>query len=451
MRPAAICLLLLLPAQLGAQNRYPDILFLVADDLGWNDVGWHNDKIRTPRLDTLVKSGIELDWHYVQPQCTPTRVALLTGNYPSRFGPHCTVASNEQAIPFHTRTLPKLLKTRNYRCGLFGKWHLGSLPKWGPNKFGFDYSYGSLAGACGIWDHRYRLNRPAYSTTWHRNHEFVTEEGHSLELCTDEAIRWVKAQPSGDPLFCYMPYHAVHTPLAEKDRTWFERNKHFEDPDRRHFAAYVSHLDDAIGRLVEVFKETKRYDNTIIVFTSDNGGVEGGYNGGAYPKPDPKLKPGFSSNKPLRGGKSTSYEGGIRVPAFVHWKKRLDPGKCELTMHAVDWLPTLLEWAEVRPKPELVVDGRQMAGNLQAGRLPSRPRTIYTTWNRGRQVGLRHGDWKIRSDGPGKSNFKAFTWELYNLKGDPQETSNLAGQNLEKLKELVAIFESERGRDGKLK
>nr|NIP93514.1 sulfatase-like hydrolase/transferase [Akkermansiaceae bacterium] len=203
MKYLFLCLFFL-PAVLGSQPKAPDILFLVADDLGWNDVGWHNPEVRTPNLDRLLQGGIELNWHYVQPQCTPTRVALLTGNYPGRFGPHCTAAANEQAVPFDTLTLPRLLNRIGYRCGLFGKWHLGSLPKWGPNHFGFDHSYGSLAGACGIWDHRYRLNRPAYSKTWHRNHEFVAEEGHSLELCTAEAIRWVRTQPAESPILCYM-------------------------------------------------------------------------------------------------------------------------------------------------------------------------------------------------------------------------------------------------------
>ncbi|NNM29947.1 MAG: sulfatase-like hydrolase/transferase, partial [Akkermansiaceae bacterium] len=120
----------------------PDILILVADDLGWNDVGWHNPEMRTPHLDALVKAGTEIDCHYVQPQCTPTRVALLTGRYPSRFGPHCTQAANERALPPGTPTLASLLKTKGYTTGLFGKWHLGSLPEWGPNHYGFDHSYG---------------------------------------------------------------------------------------------------------------------------------------------------------------------------------------------------------------------------------------------------------------------------------------------------------------------
>nr|NIP97527.1 sulfatase-like hydrolase/transferase [Akkermansiaceae bacterium] len=270
----------------------------------------------------------------------------------------------------------------------------------------------------------------------------------SLQLCTAEAIRWVRTQPAESPILCYMPYHAVHTPLAEKDQRWFDLNGHIRDPDRRHFAAYLSHLDDAVGRLVEAFREANRYENTLIVFTSDNGGVEGGYKGGAYPEPDPKLKAGYSSNQPLRGGKSTSYEGGIRVPAFVHWKKGLTPGKLDAPMHAVDWFPTIREFAGIAPPRREELDGQSMAGSLTSPAQSAPPRTIYTTWNRGRQVALRHGNWKIRAAGPGKGNFKAFDWELYNLGEDPHETTNLADQNSGKLRELIAMFESERARDG---
>ncbi|MCA9438320.1 MAG: sulfatase-like hydrolase/transferase [Candidatus Omnitrophica bacterium] len=157
-----LALLLFVSAPAPAQP--PNILFIVSDDQGWNDIGYHNDDLRTPNLDQLAETGVRLEHHYVQPQCTPTRVALMTGRYPSRFGPHCTTASNDQSYPIGTPTLASLLQSAGYDTGLFGKWHMGSKPEWGPNHYGFDFSYGSLAGAVGMYDHRYRLNTPYAQT-----------------------------------------------------------------------------------------------------------------------------------------------------------------------------------------------------------------------------------------------------------------------------------------------
>ncbi len=186
------CLLGMIATAPAAAPR-PNVLILVADDLGWSDVGYHNPEMRTPSIDKLVQESVELDCHYVMPMCTPTRVALLTGSYPSRFGNHCTQASNDQALPFGTPTLASVLQEAGYQTALIGKWHLGSLPEWGPNLFGFDYSFGSLAGAMAPYDHRYQLNRPAYIRTFHRNHEFIDEPGHITDLTAGEAIEWIRA------------------------------------------------------------------------------------------------------------------------------------------------------------------------------------------------------------------------------------------------------------------
>ncbi len=421
-----------------AENARPNVVLIVADDLGWADVGYHNPEIRSPNIDRLVKTGIELDLHYVQPQCTPTRVALMTGRYPSRFGRHCTQASNEKALPDGTPTLSSLLKQAGYDTALVGKWHLGSKPEWGPNHFGFDYSYGCLAGATGIYDHRYRLTRPEFTRTWHRNEEFIDEEGHVTDLEAREAVAWIEKQRE-EPFFLYLPFQAVHVPLVEPDR-YLEANAHIDYADRRLFAAAVTHLDEAIGKVVDALDRTGQRENTLIIFTSDNGGLHN-HRGDTYPPPDPKLE-NFSSNLPLRGQKSQTYEGGMRVPAFANWPGYLKPGVRDMPMHAVDWLPTILGLIDIKTEDAWHLDGQNVWPALAAYESNSDPRTLYWVWGARRQrVALRHGGWKILRPGP-EADF-----ELYNVAKDPYEKTDLSDSHPEQLAEMKKRFAAEKAKD----
>jgi arylsulfatase A-like enzyme len=426
----------------GRRCDKPNIVFIVADDMGWNDIGYHNPELSSPNLDDLMRTGVELDWHYVQPQCTPTRVALMTGRYPSRFGNHCTQASNEHAYSFDTLTMASMLKSNGYTTGCFGKWHMGSLPEWGPNHHGFDYSYGSLAGAVGMHDHRYRIGSE-YEITWHRNLEYITEQGHATDLVTGEAINWIeKVSKQPSPFFCYVPYHSVHVPLVEEDR-WLEVNKHIEWVDRRLMAAAVSHLDDCIGQIAEKLDELGIRENTLIVFISDNGGLYKGHGGNAYPAPDVKLGPEFSSNLPLRGGKCEVYEGGIRVPAFVNWKGKLTPARNETVSHAVDWMPTIagLTGCDM-PQTDPQWDGMDIWPAITGRKDPLPQRQLYWVWNNNRSgVAIRSGDWKLLRNGL-KSK-----WQLFNLADDPCEKNDLAEKMPEKVKELKHLFEQEKKKD----
>ena len=173
-----------------ADNQRPDrpnILFIVADDLGWSDVGWHGGFSKTPNMDKLVREGIELDQHYVQPVCTPTRTALMSGRYPGRFGPHALAPSNLRAMPLGTVTLAAALKSVGYQTYQAGKWHLGARVEWGPNQFGFDHGYGTLTGAADPWTHKYRTG--PYEDTWHRDGKLFAEDGNATELIAAEALR----------------------------------------------------------------------------------------------------------------------------------------------------------------------------------------------------------------------------------------------------------------------
>ncbi len=424
-----------------SKDPLPNIVFILSDDQGWNDIGYHNPEIRTPNLDRLAEEGIELDCHYVQPQCTPTRVALMTGRYPSRFGTHCVTASNERSYERGTLTLASMLKTLGYETAISGKWHMGSLPEWGPNHYGFDHSYGSFAGAVGMYDHRYRLNQPDYTQTWHRNHEFVEEVGHATDLVTQEAVEWIEREKEG-PFFLYVPFHSVHTPLVEEVK-WIAINNHIDDPERRLYAAAVTHMDYCIGQMVEALDRSGQRENTLVVFSSDNG-AQINHSGNNYPPPDVPLTD-FSSNDPLRGKKSQAYEGGFRVPALVNWPGTLEPGKIDSPMHVVDWMPTFAARLGYKPDEDLGWDGENLWPLLSGEESKSTERVIYTTWGRHREwEALRHGDWKIVRNNPKDGDAD---WELYDLIRDPTERTNLADSQPEKLAELLQLFHREKQKD----
>lgn len=419
----------------------PNILFILIDDMGWGDIGYNSDDILSPNLDRLAEEGVKFDQHYVNPECTPTRVSLLTGHYPNRYGLHCSGASNQQAFPFGTVTLASALQSIGYNTAISGKWHLGSLPKWGPLKYGFNHSYGSLAGALGMYDHRYRLNRPLYTRTWHRNDKYVDEEGHAYDLVTDNAIDLLENTfTKYEPFFLYLPYHGVHTPLVESEE-WLEHNKHIDNPSRQLFGAAVSHLDYQIGRVIETLKKTGQRENTLIIISSDNGGFPN-YSGGQYPPPDPKLT-NFSSNGLLHGQKGQPYDGGIRVPAFVNWPGIIEPGIISTPVHVIDWMPTLCNLTGYKTDEYLKWDGQDIWPYIMGDKSePDTPRRFYWNyWNI--RMALRDGDWKLVYP---KENMPA---ELYNLAVDPYEKNDLAQKEPEQLKRLIQLLEEERSLDQK--
>ncbi len=241
-----------------AAHNHPNIVFIMADDLGWADVAFHDGNAPTPHLDRLAKEGLELAQHYVAPVCSPTRAGLLTGRCWSRFG--ITTPTNSLALSMDTVTLPRALKSRGYSTFLAGKWHLGSLPEWGPNHFGFDHSYGSLAGGISPWNHCYK--KGPYSVTWHRNHDLIEETGHVTDLITNEVVQWIQRQKS--PFFAYVPFTAVHLPIKEP-KEWLEEVPEDITGDvARHYAACVMHLDDSVGRIIQALEEKGVRDSTLL-------------------------------------------------------------------------------------------------------------------------------------------------------------------------------------------
>ena len=409
----------------------PNIVFMIADDLGWADVQFHGGSIPTPHLNALLKSGMELRQHYVAPVCSPTRVSLLTGRYWSRFG--ITTPTNHLALPMETVTMASILRNAGYTTCMTGKWHLGSETRWGPRHFGFDHSYGSLAGGVTPWSHFYK--KGIHSVTWHRNGERLTETGHVTDLITNEAVGWIAKQQKDQPFFLYVPFTAVHLPIREPD-TWLERvPQHVTGNVPRQYAACILHLDDSIGQIARAVDNIGQRDNTLIIFTSDNGGSTAENNDNKYPDdecPNGRLT---GSNLPLRGKKGDLYEGGVRVPTIASWPSKITPGSHSSTpVHIVDWMPTFCNLTKVKQDSKKHKwDGHDL-WTVLSGEERLLPRTLYSAGTHFRSHSLRDGDWKlILFQSKGSTQERA---ELYHITSDPTEKTNLASTEPERLQQM---------------
>ena len=420
----------------------PNILYILADDLGWGDVSCHGSPIRTPNIDRLVQGGVELTQHYVCPMCTPTRTSLLTGRHPGRFGPHATVPSNAPVLPDGYPTLATVLRDEGYDTGLFGKWHLGSAPQFGPQEYGFNTGYGSLAGGVDPYNHRYK--RGEFSVTWHRNGELIEETGHVTDLIARAALDWIESRDR--PWFCYVPFTAVHVPIKPPqpwlDRYWFE---HFDaDPVKeasfKRYAAYASHMDAAIGQLVELLEATGQRDHTIIVFSSDNGAINEAplHSSDQYPGWQ-EAAPRLGSNLPFRGVKAQLYEGGIRTPTVINWRGHLPAGKMAQPVHVVDWMPTFCGLLGTTPRCDPRWDGVDIwpliAGTAEA----QADRTLFWNFRGGTRLGVRAGDWKLIVYEDGERQV-----ELFNIADDPYEEQELAAEHADIVQELSELMREQR-------
>jgi arylsulfatase A-like enzyme len=422
----------------------PDIVFIIADDLGWADVAFHGGNAPTPNLDRLKREGVELTQHYVAPVCSPTRTGLMTGRCWSRFG--VTTPQNNRALPWDTVTLPRALKAAGYDTCLTGKWHLGSLPEQGPNHFGFDHSYGSLAGGVSPWNHRYKQG--PFSITWHRNEKLIEEEGHVTDLIAAEAVKWIEARGNA-PFFLYAPFTAVHLPVKEPAE-WVARVPAAITGDvARHYAASVMHLDDAVGRIITALEKKGRRGNTLLIFTTENNDLK-------YPDDNCPNGQLTGNNLPLRGQKGSVYEGGIRVPTLLSWPAKLKPGTYNGVAQIIDWMPTLCALAEAKPAQDLKWDGLNLWPQFSSAE-PIKPRAIYTTGPGFNARAVRDGDWKLIVSRKGAAKKDAAPageiTELYDLATDPNETTDLAAKMPEKVASLHARMDelSKADRDSVVK
>ncbi len=412
----------------------PNILFIISDDQGWNDMGYHGSEVQTPVLDRLAGAGVRLNRHYVYPTCSPTRAAMLSGRNPSRFGVLSPIAGRStQALPKDPPTIASLLSQHGYDTGLTGKWHLGLRPEVGPRQYGFRSTHGFFHGQIDQYAHVYKNG----DRSWHRNDKFVDEKGHATDLITDEAIRFVQAERDG-PFFLYVAYSVPHYPVQEPDE-WLARYEgKIADPSRRAYAASLTHMDAGIGRIIKALERSKQLENTLVVYTSDNGGQDSWSSSTQYGGrlgPNPVL----GNNKPWRGWKGELYEGGVRVPALVYWPSQLKPGRVDGTLHITDWFPTFAALAGVEVPASSQLEGQDIWSQL-AGQADSQPRQIY--WRTPRHVCLIDGDWKLIG------NHQLGQLQLFNLAIDPYEQHDLIQSQPRRLAQLKAAIQQQMKRDG---
>jgi arylsulfatase A-like enzyme len=417
----------------------PNILFILADDLGSYDVGWRGSEIKTPNLDKLAFGGARLEQFYVHPVCSPTRAALLTGRYPIRYGLQVGVVRPwaQYGLPLEERTLAQALKEAGYVTGIFGKWHLGHFaPEHLPTRRGFDRQYGHYNGALDYFEH----TRDG-GFDWHRDDKVCRDEGYSTFLLADEAAKFIREHDGAKPFFAYVPFTAVHAPLQAPEK--YKEPYAGMQENRRTYAAMISAMDEAVGRIIAAVEARGWRTNTLIVFSSDNGG------------PNPGR---LTRNGPLRAGKGTVYEGGVKVCAFAHWPGQIRSNSVvNAPLHIADWYPTLLKLAGAKLEQKLPLDGRDAWAAITAGAsAPHDAILINATPNKG---ALRMGDWKLVVNGSlaepadGEDDGKPAAvgktsppdagraFELFNLADDPSEKTNLAVKHPEKLAALRARYE----------
>lgn len=422
-----------------ADASKPNIVYILADDLGWADVSFHGPEIKTPNIDKLAARGVKLESLYVLPVCTPTRSALMTGRYPIRYGRQYNVIrpNSQVGLSLDERLLPQALHEAGYATAIAGKWHLGDFqPPYLPMARGFEHQFGFCAhgekfthfpkGDCGLL----------------RDQKPIREEGYLTHMTANEAIRLLEQRDKTKPLFLYVAFNAVHNPLECPP----EYSKPYQalGPTRSIYAGMTAALDEDIGKILAAIDKNGMRDNTLVIFHSDNGGLV--------------TKGKIASNAPLRGGKGMLYEGGVRVPACAVWPGHIPAGTVsQEPVHVVDWYPTLAKLAGASLEQKQPLDGRDIWPVIAQGK-PS-PHDVILLNTVKRTGAVRMGDWKLVRNGKwdddeengGEKLTKEEkqkqklarrdapdTVELFNLAQDLSEKNNLAAQQPDKVRELTA-------------
>ena len=413
----------------------PNIIVVLADDLGYNDVGFNGSKdITTPELDKLAKSGTIFSSAYVtHPFCGPSRAGLLTGRYPHEFGSQFNLPANSEksvgsGIPLTEKFISNTLQDAGYHTGIIGKWHLGAVAGYDPKDRGFDEFYGFLGGGHDYFPEQYgpkydqqliagNKNIFEYLHPLQRNGKEVKETEYLTDALSHDAVRFVTdASKNKEPFFLYLAYNAPHTPLQAKEED-MQKFSAIIDKDRRTYAAMVYAVDRGVGELVKALKANNQYDNTLIVFLSDNGGrTDEGAN-----------------NFPLRGVKGDTFEGGFRVPMFFHWPNQVPAGKrFDYPVSSLDFYPTFVSLAKAQLPKDKQLDGKNIWNDVLKGSNSRKGEMIFAMRHRSgiSDVGVRQDEWKAT---------KAYNggWKLYNINNDIGETQDLSKQFPKQLKTMV--------------
>jgi arylsulfatase A-like enzyme len=421
-RIAALALVLTAASVLPAPAAQPNVLVILADDLGYADVGFNGCKdIPTPHVDRLAKRGVRCTSGYVSHSfCSPTRAGLMTGRYQQRFGhennpawlPESTVAG----LPLSQATVAQALRAAGYATGCIGKWHLGAHPQFHPNRRGFDEYFGLLGGG-----HVYLPGAKGsveYTIPMDRNGKAEPLTEYLTDALGREAAAFIKRHKDR-PWFCYLAFNAPHTPLQVTEKQ-LGRVKHIADQTRRNYAALVVGMDDAVGEVLAALRESGQEKNTLVWFFSDNGGP---------------VAATHSDNAPLRGAKGQVYEGGIRVPFVVSWPGRLPEGKDYVQpVSSLDVFATSVALAGAKAPAGQKLDGTDILPYL-AGEKPGAPHErLFWRTGGGAQFAVREGDWKlVGGEGGGV--------QLFNLAADVGETKDLAAEQPERLAGLRRAYE----------
>lgn len=421
---------------LTAQHKQPNIIIILADDLGWGDVGYHGSTISTPHIDRLAKEGIVLNRYYTAAVCSPTRAGLMTGRYPDRFGLRSTVIPpwSDFGVDVNEVFLPQVLATAGYKNrAILGKWHLGHASlKYHPLNRGFTHFYGHLNGAIDYFSHEREGE-----LDWHNDFKPSYDKGYATDLITDEAIRNIKSYHAESPFFLYIAYNAPHGPLQAKDsdllKYGYDKNKSVFGKEkertagrgntkRQTYSAMVSNMDDNIGRLLQTLKDLKIEGNTLVLFQSDNGAAPG--EGG--------------SSGVLRGTKFTEWEGGLRAPAIIKWPDGFKGGVVvDQVMGYVDVMPTLLDLVGIKTKPKNKFDGISVLPVLTA-KVPEIKRDFYL--GTGSMV---NQDWKLIEANSGNEKMTIQEDQMFHIRNDIAESANVRSENkdvYETLKESIKKF-----------
>jgi arylsulfatase A-like enzyme len=397
----------------------PNVLLIVADDLGYADLGCYGCKdIRTPNIDRLATEGVRLTDFYAFPVCSPTRAALITGRYPQRTGFDWVIGYKEKdrGLSANNATLAGLLKKQDYTAALFGKWHLGYKPEFGPNAHGFDQFFGFLAADLDYYAHTDANGDPGL----YENGKLVEEEGYLTDLITARSLAFLKKKRK-QPFFLEAAYNAPHWPFQTPDNPDDRRTAKTYGPEtgtRADYIAMVERLDAGVGKLLDALDDSGLAKDTLVIFLSDNGGER------------------LSDNGPLFHGKYTLWEGGIRVPCLLRWPNAL-PAKTVSSQPviAMDLTASILTAAGAELPKKDPLDGEDVLP-LLSGKKPPRERTFF--WRLPRpddkfgQKAVRRGKWKCIHDRQMDL--------LFDLEKDPGERRNLAFQHPQLVKELRAAL-----------
>ena len=399
-------------AQDAAAQR-PNVLIFLADDLGWNDVGYHGNEIRTPNIDRLAIGGLRLERFHAFPLCSPTRAGLLTGRHPIRYGLAYSVVRpwSHYGLSTAETTIADVFRGAGYQTAITGKWHLGHTHrKLLPQARGFDHFYGHLNGAIDYYSHQ-----RGGALDWQRNGLSVNEAGYTTDLLAEEASRWIRERDRKRPFFLYVPWNAPHSPLQAPEEL-VQRYAHIRDERRRTYAAMVEAMDRGMGMVLKTLEAEELLQNTLILFLSDNGGPRGQ----------------GASNGSLRAGKATVYEGGLRVPAVLHWSGRIPPGITDQVATVLDVLPTLAAAVGIDAQTKQPLDGVNLWPALFERRNVEREELFFAVQGDAgpKQHAVRLGEWKLVRIGDRES--------LFQISTDPEETADVIAQHAERASDLRA-------------